>query len=502
MIRETLNALLACVVTFALCAVAYPAGVYLVGHTLFPRQAEGSLIERDGKTIGSELIAQPFASDKYFSPRPSAAGATGYAADAASGSNLGTTNPALHDRIEADSAKLVAARTGDPALKAALERLDTLQADLKAKTDLKEKTKADEDAIAALEPKVAAAKEDASKKAATLGEMAGNAVPVDLVTTSGSGLDPDLGPEAARYQAPRVAAARGLATDQVLKLIEEQTIHSAAILGAPARVNVLSLNLALDALKPEPAKAAAAPVPTPTTSETPAASPAREAKAEVQAAKPTSVVEAPAAKPDTRVDDLARRIEEIQKQESAEAAELKAVKDRLAGIAAKADEAAGSAKRVGEIDDKVVAVRREVEALRAEAKPDPRPNPAVVELARQVRELQDQLQSLRDSTKTAPAFARVADQFRAKRYADASTAARELTRKYPDDARGWYLAALANGLATAQWKGETEEFIAKGVEQERAGKPAAAEIDALFADLTKDTGKEWLAYQRARAAKR
>ena len=99
MLREIMHALIACVVTFALCAVAYPAAVYFAGHSLFPRQAAGSLIERDGKVVGSELIAQPFASDKYFSPRPSAAGANGYAADAASGSNLGATNPALRDRI-------------------------------------------------------------------------------------------------------------------------------------------------------------------------------------------------------------------------------------------------------------------------------------------------------------------------------------------------------------------------------------------------------------------
>ncbi len=184
MIRETINALLACVVTFALCAVAYPLAVYGVGHTLFPSQARGSLIERDGKVVGSELIAQPFASDKYFAPRPSAAGATGYAADAASGSNLGTTNPALRDRIAADAARQSA--------------------------------------------------------------TAGAPIPVDLVTTSGSGLDPDISPEAARYQASRVATARGVSIDRVLALIVSHTTHSGRFIGAPSRVNVLRLNLALD----------------------------------------------------------------------------------------------------------------------------------------------------------------------------------------------------------------------------------------------------------------
>ena len=184
MIRETLNALMACIVTFALCAVAYPAAVYVVGHTLFPRQAEGSLIERDGKPVGSKLIAQPFASDKYFSPRPSAAGANGYAADAASGSNLATTNPDLKKAI-ADRASA-----------------------LKATSD--------------------------------------NPVPTDLVTASGSGLDPHVSPEAALYQAQRVASARAVPIERVRALIATHTDRSGGWIGAPARVNVLLLNLDLD----------------------------------------------------------------------------------------------------------------------------------------------------------------------------------------------------------------------------------------------------------------
>lgn len=187
--REAYNALMACVLTFVVCAVAYPAAVYVVGHTLFPKQAEGSLIERDGKVIGSSLIAQPFASEKYFSPRPSAAGATGYAADAASGSNLGTTNPALHDAIEA--------------------------------------------------------------RAKAFGATPENPVPVDLVTASGAGLDPEISPEAARYQAAKVAKARNRPVETMLALIESHINTSGAIIGAPPRVNVLLLNLALDA---EPAK--------------------------------------------------------------------------------------------------------------------------------------------------------------------------------------------------------------------------------------------------------
>lgn len=129
MLREFRDALVACVLTFALCAVASPAIVYAIGHTVFRHQADGSLIVRDGKVIGSERIAQAFASDKYFTPRPSAAGADGYAADAASGSNLATKNPARREAIEG--------------------------------------------------------------RAKALGATLDNPVPADLVTASGSGLDPD-----------------------------------------------------------------------------------------------------------------------------------------------------------------------------------------------------------------------------------------------------------------------------------------------------------------------
>ena len=146
MIRETVHALAACVVTFVLCAVAYPAAVWGLGQLLFPDQAEGSLVYgRDRMLVGSELIAQPFASDKYFSPRPSA---VDYKADAAGGSNLGTKNPDLRDKVK--------------------ERAEAL----KATPD--------------------------------------NPAPVDLVSASGSGLDPHISPEAAYYQATRVAAARKL----------------------------------------------------------------------------------------------------------------------------------------------------------------------------------------------------------------------------------------------------------------------------------------------------
>jgi K+-transporting ATPase ATPase C chain len=186
MVREIQNALAACVVTFVICAVGYPLVVWGLGQLVFPHKAEGSLVYgRDSTVIGSELVAQPFASDKYFRPRPSACD---YKADAASGSNLGTKNPDLRAKI--------------------MERAQSLEA-------------ADS-----------------------------NPAPVDLVTASGSGLDPHISPEAAYYQAARVAAARKLSLERVRALIGQGTDHSGAILGAPPHVNVLRLNLALDQERP------------------------------------------------------------------------------------------------------------------------------------------------------------------------------------------------------------------------------------------------------------
>ncbi len=189
MIREALNALGACVVTFALCAVAYPAATWGLAQVAFPAQAEGSLIEdRDKGVVGSSLVAQPFASDRYFHPRPSAVDNN---ASASGGSNLGTGNPDLRAKV-ASRAEALKATADAPA-------------------------------------------------------------PVDLVTASGSGLDPHISPEAAAYQAGRVAQARGLPGDRVRALVGDHTERSGAILGAPPRVNVLRLNRALDAEKPNSA---------------------------------------------------------------------------------------------------------------------------------------------------------------------------------------------------------------------------------------------------------
>jgi K+-transporting ATPase ATPase C chain len=174
------------VVTAILFGLAYPLLVTGLAHVLFPRQASGSLILRNGQVIGSELIAQSFTSDRYFHPRPSVAG-NGYDATSSGGSNLAQSNAKLAQRIQADIDKLAAQNPGKP-------------------------------------------------------------VPIDMVTTSASGLDPDISPDDADYQAARVAKARGLSDDAVRKLIAEHTEHrDLGFLGEP-RVNVLELNLALDRL--------------------------------------------------------------------------------------------------------------------------------------------------------------------------------------------------------------------------------------------------------------
>ncbi len=174
----------------AVTGLAYPALMTAVGQTLFRNEVNGSLIEQDGKVVGSKLIGQQFDAPQYFWGRLSATSPMPYNAQASGGSNLGPTNPALVDEVKG--------------------RIDALKA---AGTDM-------------------------SKP-----------VPVDLVTSSGSGLDPEISPAAAAYQIDRVAKARGLGENDVQALVDRYTSgRQFGVLGEP-RVNVLQLNLALDEMK-------------------------------------------------------------------------------------------------------------------------------------------------------------------------------------------------------------------------------------------------------------
>jgi K+-transporting ATPase ATPase C chain len=181
-------AILFTLVTTAIFGVLYPLAVTGLGQLFFPAKANGQMIVKAGVTIGSQIIGQTFSSPGYFQSRPSAAG-TGYDAGASGGSNLGPTNKTLIDRVNGDVQK---------------RRL----------------------------------------------ENPGAAVPVDLVTTSASGLDPDISPAAATFQVLRVAQERGMTVAEVQALVDRHTLaRQFGILGEP-RVNVLELNLDLDAVHP------------------------------------------------------------------------------------------------------------------------------------------------------------------------------------------------------------------------------------------------------------
>ena len=197
MLKEIRPAIILLVALTLITGLVYPLAMTAIAGVVFPEQAEGSLIERDGKVVGSALIGQEFKDDKYFHGRPSATSAPDpadasktvsapYNAANSGGSNLGPTSKALNDRVKEDVEKLKA-------------------------------------------------------------ENPSAAVPVDLVTTSGSGLDPDISPEGALFQVPRVAKARHLPEDRVRQLVADNTSGRLGGLLGEIRVNVLELNLALDA---------------------------------------------------------------------------------------------------------------------------------------------------------------------------------------------------------------------------------------------------------------
>jgi potassium-transporting ATPase KdpC subunit len=196
MLREIRPAIILLLGLTLITGLAYPLAITGIAGLIFPKQAAGSLIEKDGKVVGSALIGQEFKSDKYFHGRPSATTAPDpndstktvpapYNAANSGGSNLGPTSKALADRVKEDVEKLKA-------------------------------------------------------------ENPNQSVPVDLVTTSASGLDPNISPEGALFQVPRVAKARNMPEDRLRQLVNEQVEGRLGLLGEP-RVNVLALNLALDA---------------------------------------------------------------------------------------------------------------------------------------------------------------------------------------------------------------------------------------------------------------
>jgi K+-transporting ATPase ATPase C chain len=196
MLREIRPAIVLVVALTVITGLAYPLAMTGIAGVLFPNQAQGSLIERDGKVVGSALIGQEFTSERYFHGRPSATTAPDpqdstktvpapYNAANSGGSNLGPTNKALIERVSADVEKL---------------------------------------------------KE----------ENPSAAVPIDLVTTSGSGLDPDISPEGALFQVPRIAKARNLPEDRVREIVNEHIQRPLVGVIGESRVNVLVLNLALD----------------------------------------------------------------------------------------------------------------------------------------------------------------------------------------------------------------------------------------------------------------
>jgi K+-transporting ATPase ATPase C chain len=187
-VQDFRAAIISMVFFTVLCGLAYPLLMTGVAQGVFPRQANGSIVKKDGEAVGSSLVGQNFSGPEYFHPRPSGAGADGYDGGASSGSNLGPSSQALVDRVT-ESLATIREENGLP--------------------------------------------DDAP-------------IPVDAVTASGSGLDPHISPAYAELQVPRVAKERGMTEDEVRALVDKYTDGSLLFVAGESRVNVLRLNLALD----------------------------------------------------------------------------------------------------------------------------------------------------------------------------------------------------------------------------------------------------------------
>jgi len=197
--RALMQAIKLTIVLTILLGIIYPLAITGIANVIFPHQAQGSLIERDGKVVGSELIGQNFAAPGYFHGRPSAAGDKGYDASSSSGSNLGPTNKTYISTVQQRLKDILEANPGTSA----------------------------------------------------------SQVPIDIVTASGSGLDPEISPAAAELQVARISKARGIGEDDVRLLVRQNTrARQYGVLGEPG-VNVLALNLALDKLSPPKTQAKA-----------------------------------------------------------------------------------------------------------------------------------------------------------------------------------------------------------------------------------------------------
>jgi K+-transporting ATPase ATPase C chain len=183
--KNLVIAILYTVVTTIGLGIVYPLVVTVLAQIPFRDKANGQLITRNGVVVGSRILAQPFSGSAYFHPRPSGAGTNGYDATNSGGTNYGPTNQKLVDRVKGDVATLQAENPGKP-------------------------------------------------------------IPIDLITASGSGLDPDITPAAAEFQLPRVAHARGISTDELATLVRQHTEHRQFGFLGESRINVLELNLAVD----------------------------------------------------------------------------------------------------------------------------------------------------------------------------------------------------------------------------------------------------------------